>query len=325
MAVEWSKFYRIYQIDKHIRSNAYPSIASLSEKLEVSRRTIERDIFYMRIYLGAPIEYDRAKRGYCYSSKDFGLPSISLSEGEAVAVFLAQKVLSQYKGTPFEKPIQRAMAKILCVLPEEISVDFSLFDSAISFATGELRGDKEEVARMFEIITQAIKECRVLKMDYYTASRDKETSREVHPYHLRHWQNSWYLIGYCCVRDEIRIFAVDRIRRLEVIDDRYLRPSDFSVEEFLGGSLGIERGGKARVVIRFDEQQARFIREREWHPSQVVEELEDGGVTLTMDVQGLGEVKRWILGYGHHAEVLKPEWFREEIKREVELMGGRYG
>lgn len=325
LAVEWSKFSRIYEIDKRIRANSYPSVGKLSQEFEVSKRTIERDLSFMRDFFGAPLRYDPKRRGYYYAGGDFKLPPVSLTEGEAVAIFLAQKVLGHYKGTPYENQIKRAIEKILFLLPDQIVVDFGFFESAISFRIGELRGDEEKVAGEFEAITRAIKECRVIEMDYYTASRDEETSRRVHPYHLRYHGGCWYMIAFCCMRNEVRIFALDRIRRLEVTEDHFEKGSGFSIEEYLGGSMGIELGGEAHVVVRFDREQARFIRERVWHPSQVTEELEDGGLLLSMDVRGLGEVKRWILGYGRHAEVLKPEWLREEMAEEVKHMSRIYG
>ncbi|HHY39200.1 MAG TPA: WYL domain-containing protein [Clostridia bacterium] len=325
MAVEWSKFSRIYEIDKRIRANSYPGVRRLAQEFEVSKRTIERDLSFMRDFFGAPLRYDPKRRGYYYAGGDFKLPSVSLTEGEAVAIFLAQKTLRHYKGTPYENQIKRAIEKILFMLPDQIAVDFSFFEGAISLGIGELRGDEEKIAEEFEVIARAIKECRIIEMDYYTASRDEETSRRVHPYHLRYHAGCWYMIAFCCMRNEVRIFALDRIRRLEVTEDHFEKGSGFSIEEYLGGSMGIELGGEAHVVVRFDREQARFIRERVWHPSQVTEELEDGGLLLSMDVRGLGEVKRWILGYGRHAEVLKPEWLREEMAEEVKHMSRIYG
>ncbi|MBC7324085.1 MAG: WYL domain-containing protein, partial [Moorella sp. (in: Bacteria)] len=78
------------------------------------------------------------------------------------------------------------------------------------------------------------------------------------------------------------------------------------------------------VAIRFTAQQARWIRERQWHSSQTLEELPDGGLILRMHLSGLQEVKRWVFGFGSQAEVLAPPELRREIAREAAALGELY-
>ncbi len=86
-----------------------------------------------------------------------------------------------------------------------------------------------------------------------------------------------------------------------------------------------ERGGEAvDVVIRFAPQSARYVREKHWHDTQKIEEQDDGGLVLTFQTGGLGEVKRWVLQYGGDAEVVAPEQLREECKKEIQAMILRY-
>jgi predicted DNA-binding transcriptional regulator YafY len=121
------------------------------------------------------------------------------------------------------------------------------------------------------------------------------------------------------------MFALDRIRDLELTDQTFAIPEDFSVQEYLGDSLHLERGEPVEVAIKFDSYQARWIRERVWHSSQSIEELPDGSLMLRMVVGSLGEVKRWAMSFGSRAEVLEPERLREEIRREIERVGEVYG
>lgn len=121
------------------------------------------------------------------------------------------------------------------------------------------------------------------------------------------------------------MFALDRMERLEITERRFAPDPDFSIERYLGDSLSIERGSEpVEVKILFDRHQARWIGERRWHASQQLEKRQDGSVLLSMTVSGLGEVKRWVLGFGSHAEVLVPAELREEVKREIEGIGRRY-
>lgn len=317
--------YRIYQIHRLLRSHRYPDLKSLVQKFEVSERTILRDLNTMRYDFGAPIAYSRQRRGYYYSDEKFTLPTLHLTQGEAIAIFLGERLLSQYRGTPFELAIRSAFEKISALLPEEISLDFSEVERLISFDVEPLRGEEKQLAEAFNLLSQAAHERRTVEMTYFSQYRGEETERQVDPYHLRSSFGAWYLIGYCHMRAEVRMFALDRIRDLRLTDQIFAIPEDFSVEEYLGDSLHLERGQPVEVAIKFDPYQARWIRERVWHPSQSIEELPDGSLILRMVVGSLGEVKRWAMSFGARAEVLEPERLREDICREIERVGEVYG
>jgi predicted DNA-binding transcriptional regulator YafY len=318
-------FFRIYTIDKLIRSGIYPNVPQLAEKIEVKPRTIERDIEYMRDLLGAPIKYCYKNKGYYYEDADFCLPPVRLTEGELIALFLGQKLLSRCAGTPYEPQIRTAFSKVCSFLPEGISVDFGAFDRWISFDMEPLRGDEKKLLEDYRKVLAAIENKETLHINYYTASRGQSGWRSIDPYHLRYFHGAWYIIAYCHWRDEVRIFALDRVRKIKETGIQFRPRPDFSLREYLGECFGIERGDQPqRVVIRFDRQQARWVQERVWHPSQQVEHLPDGSLQLEFTVSGLGEVKRWILGFGRHARVIAPPALREEIAREIAAMGKQY-
>ncbi|NLY76137.1 MAG: WYL domain-containing protein, partial [Firmicutes bacterium] len=121
------------------------------------------------------------------------------------------------------------------------------------------------------------------------------------------------------------IFAVDRIRELEVLAEKFDYPADFNIEKYLEGVWGIMRGEPYPAAIKFDRFQARWIRERPLREKESLEETPDGGVIFRTEVSGLTEIKQWALSFGGHAEVLEPEELREEIRREVERMREIYG
>lgn len=318
-------YLRIYAIDRMIRDGAYPNVTSLAERFELSPRTIERDIESMRDFLGAPLEYSRKRKGYYYTSLDFNLPSLSLTEGELVAVFLWQKVLSHYRGTPFEEVVRQAFMKICLCLQEEVSVDLSFLEHAISFDVELERGEEKVILEIYRQVERALRERQSLSITYYTASRDECTERTVDPYHLRFHAGAWYLIAFCHLRGETRIFALDRVSQAKNTGRAFQVDPSFSLEAYLGDSFSIERGGEpVPVVVRFDAYQARWVRERRWHPSQEIEEMEDGSLVLRLKVAGLGEIKRWVMSFGSHAEVLEPLSLREEIIEEMYRMAGNY-
>ncbi|RJQ32053.1 MAG: WYL domain-containing transcriptional regulator [Peptococcaceae bacterium] len=323
-ALNRPRIHRIFFIHKQVKVGRYPNGPALAAELEVSIRTIQRDIAYIRDLMQAPLEYDRNKNGFYYTGP-FEMPPLTLTEGEQVALFLGQKLLRQCAGTPLEEPIRSAFEKICLYLPQGISVDLNLLEQIFSFDVQPLRGDEQRLAQVYRLLSQAIEKRNTVEMEYYTASRDDQTRRRVDPYHLRYYGGAWYLIAYCHLRREVRVFALDRIREAGLLEDNFEIEPGFNLESYFGSSLGIERGGPAEeVVVLFDSYQARWIQERKWHASQETELKPDGSLLLCLKVSGLSEVKRWLLSFGAHARVLEPPSLREEIRREAGAMMAVY-
>lgn len=312
------RFARIYYLDQQLRAGKYPNVPTLARELEVQSRTVERDLEHMRDRLGAPIAYDHQRKGFYYTSDSFRLPPLRLTEGEMVALFLGQKLLSQCAGTPLEAPVRSAFEKVCTLLPAGISVDFGTLEQAISFNVEPLRGDERQVAEIYHRLAGAIQDKTTVWIRYYSVTRNAFSERHVDPYHLRYFHGAWYLIAFCQWRKQVRVFAIDRIHELRETNETFTPRPDFSLQDFLGGSLGIEVGEHPQeVAIRFDSHQARWIRERQWHSSQTLDPQPDGSLILRLTVSGLGEVKRWVLSFGSHAEVLSPETLREEVSQEI--------
>lgn len=316
-------FWRLCEIHRLISQGTYPNCPELAKKLEVSLRTVERDIERLRDLFGAPVEYDRVRKGYYYTAP-FELPPMRFREGEAIAIFLGQKLLMQCKGTPFEDFVGQAMAKIRMFLPQSIEVNVEKVIDAVSFHSEPLRGEEMEVAERYQTLTRAIEEQKSVTTDYFSASRQAVTHRKIDPYHLRLVDGAWYCIGYCHERREVRTFALDRMMNLQMTDDSFEVPADFSVDEYLASSLTIERGEPRKVVIEFDQCEAPYIKGKRWHKSQVLEELPNGNLRMTLNVGGLGEVMRWVMSLGSKAWVVEPEDLRERVILELEAALEKY-
>lgn len=321
--VNLTGFWRLCEIHRLISERTYPTCPSLAARLEVNLRTIERDIARLRDLFAAPIEYDRGRQGYRYS-EPFELPPMKLTEGEAITVFLGQRLLVQCKGTPFEDLVRGTLAKIRMMLPQDVEVNLERVLRAVSFHAEPLRGEELEVANRYQMLTQAIQHRRTVVAEYYTASRQVLGQRRIDPYHLRFSDGAWYCIGYCHGRKEIRTFALDRMTSIEDTGEVFEVPADFSIEDYLAGSLAIERGKLRRVVIEFDRTEAPYILGRRWHHSQVLEELPDGGLRMSLHIGGIGEVMRWVMSLGRHAWVVEPEDLRQEIAAELAAAMGKY-
>jgi predicted DNA-binding transcriptional regulator YafY len=140
-------------------------------------------------------------------------------------------------------------------------------------------------------------------------------------------RGDWHVIAFDRLRGQVRNFAVSRIEKWKLIKvRRFTRDPDFSLESYLAQGFLAEHGdAPVEVVIWFDEYQARYIRERQLHSTQQIEEHADGSLTLRFQSGALDEVRRWVMGYGNHAEVLTPESLRAEVTAEAAAMVRRYG
>ena len=166
---------------------------------------------------------------------------------------------------------------------------------------------------------------KTLEIVYHTMSRKKESRRRVDPYRIWFFNGSFYMIGSCHMRGEVRIFALDRIKMLHETKDTFEVPEDFNLEQFMGLSFGVFKGEPVRVRIWFSPEVAGYIREKIWHESQEIHQQDDGSIIFEAEVAGTQEIKFWVMSWGSHALVLEPESLRDEIRAEAEAMYHRYG
>jgi len=304
-----------------IKSGVYPNRHRLAADIEVTTKTIQRDIDFMRDRMELPIEYDAGRGGYYFTAEVETFPMVELSEAELVAVFVAQKALGQYKGTPFEHPLRNAFEKLAGSLQGKVTLSWSDLDSSISFKNFDLMPVEMDV---FQSVSEAVRTSRELRFEYKKVNASRFEKRRLQPYHLACVLDQWYVFGHDQKRGAIRTFVLARMRHAHVTDVAFEKPKDFSISRHLQKSFGVFSGtGNHRVRLRFAPFAAQFIRERVWHPSQKVQELADGGIELGLELSSLVEVEPWILSWGEHVQVLQPKALLRSIeKRHRAALGG---
>ncbi|MDD2465845.1 MAG: WYL domain-containing protein [Desulfobulbus sp.] len=312
---------RLLFIDRQIREKRYPNCASLAHEWEVSPRTIRRDIDYLRFQLDAPLTYSPLKRGFFYTEEQYQLPAIQIRERDLFALFLADKLLAQYEGTPIYDSLQSVFAKIEDSLPDNISLspgsEQSLFTVIPPSATVIL---PEVLETVFSTLRSATRVCIV-----YRSPGAEPGERAIDPYHCIRYEGDWYILAYCHLRRAIRTFSLARILAATATKISFKRPENFDFQTLFASHFGIHWGrGSTEVRIRFQPGAAAYIRERQWHPSQSIEELGDGGLVLTMTVNHLLELKRWILSWGPAAQVVAPPHLVREIGENIRAMDKLY-
>ena len=314
---------RMLRIHQAVQSARYPNATTLAVELEVSTKSIHRDIEFMRDRLELPIEYDAKRNGYRYTQEVSSFPTLQITEGELFALLVAEKALQQYHGTTFEKPLLSAFRKMAASLPDTVSLNLADWEETISFRTSaEPILDLE----IFDALAKATAQHRQLLLTYRKPGCPETEPRVVDPYHFANINGEWFLFAYCHLRKDIRTFVPARILEAQATGKTFVRPQKFSLAKRLRDSFGVIAGqGEFEVAIRFDELAADYIREKRWHPSQQLIELADGVVELRLRLSSLVEVQRWILGWGGRAVALAPAELVESVKAAARTILGRTG
>ena len=311
---------RLLAIDEYIRSPIRYTAKVIAEKLSVAERTIRLDFAFLRDRFNAPLEFDQLK-GYYYTDQDWRLPSIPLTQGELFALTLGAKALEAYSGNAYEAELQSSIKQLAARLPEKVWVNLEkLVDKKINFRPGaELLNLDPDI---YQILHEAWKSSRQLWIRYYTAGRNEESERIVDPYYLDIYRGSNpYLVAFCHNRQAFREFRLDRIREYRILDQKFEPDPNFDWKKYSKNAFQVEKGDRLHeVVIDFAPRAAPYIREREWHPSQRIDEHSDGSLTLHLEVGGLQEVKRWVLGYGKDALAKSPPELVKLLREETEVM-----
>ena len=314
--------FRIMQIHERLKEGGYPNCQALSDDLEVSSKTVQRDIDFMRDQLQLPIEYDNVRHGYLYTREVKNLPAMALQEGEVIALLVAQRAAEQYRGTPFEKSLRNAFTRLIESLPSKSEISLKDLSEAVSFRPP---GPPAEDLECFQTLSNALMKSQEIEFRYRKPGEGAGATRRVQPYHLGCIGGIWYLIGLDLGRNALRTFALARIASPTNLNRRFTRPKDFSLDDMLSDSFSaFETHNAQQVRILLDPLAASLTSERKWHPSQKMTFRKDGSAELTMNVGLAPDLEAWIMGWGPRAKVLAPVPLRNRIATAMQRAAMQY-
>ena len=165
---------------------------------------------------------------------------------------------------------------------------------------------------------------KTCEVEYHSFSDDRVKKYSVDPLTFCEYNGGIYLFAVATKYDEIRLLAVERIKKLTVTNNTFEYPDDFDPDALLEEAFGLVYDDPIKVKIKFSADQARYIQERCWSKNQKIENQKDGSIILSMTTSGWFEVKKWLLSYGAEAELLEPADKRKEIKEEAKLLANLY-
>jgi len=316
---------RIFEIHAEIRKGELPNCSTLAAHLGVTRKTIQRDINFMRDGLGLPVVYCDDLHGYRYDGDVSDFPVFDLSEEELATLFFTRHALRGIRGTRLSDALGEAFAKLTQGMLGRVGFTWQDLDEAFS---RKVPDQDARTLRCFGQVAKAVLDQREIAFQYRKLGADEAERRKVRPLHLGEVEGGWYLIAHDLDRDALRTFALPRISRVTTGKTRFERPAGFDGEAYLRRSFGVWNvdGDETRHLVRVELRQyaARLAQERRWHPTQEVENLNAKGtrVEVRFEVGRLEEVVRWVLSFGRQAKVIAPPELVRLVRDEVRAMQG---
>ncbi|RBP38122.1 putative DNA-binding transcriptional regulator YafY [Roseimicrobium gellanilyticum] len=275
---------RILQIHGLLIAKRFPNCSTLAREIEVTPKTIQRDLNFMRDEMSLPLEYHEREHGYFYTTPVTEFPLLQLSRRDMLALFLARRALEPLHGTRLEKLLAESFEKIAEAATGTVSFRWTELDAAFSVkTTGVVAADLE----FFSTLLDAVLERREVTFDYLKLGATRPEQRKVRPYHIGRVEQGWYLTAYDLARRAERTFALPRMRHLTLLKTRFAPPADFDAAKHLAGGFGVwsyELEGRKQEMVRllFTGYAARVVAERQWHPSQEIVAKKDGSIEFRL-------------------------------------------
>jgi predicted DNA-binding transcriptional regulator YafY len=308
---------RLLDLDRRLKNNEYPNCTSFAVDWEISTKTAQRDIDFLRDRMGAPIEYDALHRGYYYTEPTFMLPAVQMNEGELAALLMGSKMLEAFQGTPMAEKLSAVFDKLSALLPDNITIRPDELFTRFSFTAPPAM---PVASNVWKKVVQGLENQRMLEISY--RNWRGEMTYRVSPVHLANLQGDWYLFVQFEGQDNFRQIALSRIQNSKLLSKKSKIEGVFDPKKELADTFSKFAGENEpfRVTVQFSPEVADSVLERQWHPKQEVKTLKDGRVEISFDAKGDIEIKRWVMAYGRYAKVKSPKWLKEQIMEEAKAM-----
>ncbi|MES9966799.1 MAG: WYL domain-containing transcriptional regulator [Sedimenticola sp.] len=318
------RFDRIFDLHKLLSASRLPVPRQrIEQELECSRATAKRIIEAMRLYLNAPIKYDRQRNGYFYDPEEgemFELPGVWFNASELFALLSVQQLLSEVHPGLLERQLAPLKERIDQLLKAQHAGG-----SGVERKIRILRAASRPAGPYFQPIAGALAQQKRLLIDHYNRGRDETMQREVSPLRLVHYRDNWYLDAWCHLRDGLRTFSLDAISATSPTGKAAKSVSDKRLDDHYSSAYGIFSGSAEQTaVLRFTPKRARWVAAEQWHPGQQGRWLDDGSFELSIPYSQTPELVADILSHGPEVEVVSPDSLRDEITRHLRSTLERY-
>lgn len=302
---------RVLTVLELLQAHQQLSGPELARRLEVSPRSVRQYISQLQD-LGIPVEASYGRHGGYRLRPGFKLPPLMFNEDEAVALTLGL-ILGRTIGLNVAAPaIEGALVKLERVLPDAIRERIQALQQ-ILVIDAETRYSAP-INGILGQLSQAAQQCQSVQLSYQTWN-GAATERVVDPYGLVHHGGRWFLAAFCHLRQDMRVFRIDRVSSVQSCQQIFHKTSDFDVLSFVIDSLARTPGTwQIEVLLK-----TSLSTVREWIPaSMALLEETDEGVIMRCAVQNLDWIAFFLVGLGCEIVVYKPQELHAAFARLAE-------
>jgi predicted DNA-binding transcriptional regulator YafY len=299
------------------------SLKELAEREGWHWRTVYRDRDALQA-AGFPIEEPSPGR---YKLADgWAVPNLPGVDPDEIAAFFALRALAEsWRSTALGKPLDRLWQKVTSAGGRQGTLVPSR--EAWFAVRSPLAVDYRIHAKVIGTLEQAVRERIVVACRYAALSTGETTARKIEPGEL-YWDpglESLYVIGWCRLRRDVRVFAIHRFLAATLGDERFAPRGEARSASALKHAFRVWRDANTETVrVRFSRAAAQEVRERTWHGGQRIDQEPGGTIVFTVEVAGTAEIIRWVMAFGGQAEVLEPAKLRDEIAARLRAGAERY-
>jgi predicted DNA-binding transcriptional regulator YafY len=312
-----SKYDRLLHVLNLLRARQGLKASDLARECEVSERTIYRDVIALSSG-NVPIYFDN---GYRLLSDAF-LPPLNFTFEDYLLLKMSLSSSVLMENSPLRKQAKSVLAKIEANLSPTLKKDIDKIEEPLKISI-KSNSDFSKISLIFKLIEQCVLNKKSLEIEYESLETGL-TQRQIDPYSLIFRGHAWYLVGFCHLRNQMRIFRLNRIKKVTILDKSFEIKPGFSLSTFFKDSWEIYQGEPGIVKIRFKGIGALVVESGQHHPSEKISKSKDGSLIYEVKVNGIEEISRWILGFGENAEVLEPKELRKRMRKTAENLSRMY-
>lgn len=287
----------------------------------VQKRQVYEDIKFMKDSRGfdAPIESFKEGRiaYYKYTETNYSINNQPLNEMEARQLKESLLTLSRFKGMPQFDWIEEITARL------EHSFNLKSDQKVISFEENPFLTGREYIGKLYNAIVNH----QVLKIQYLPFRKENEITFEIHPYHLKQYNNRWFLFGINSEEHKITNLPLDRIVSIAESNANFIPNTEIDFDEFFDEVIGVtipDNSNPEMVLLKIDKKLWPYIKTKPLHGSQKLKQEMDEFTILQLEVHLNYELEAMILSMGETIEVLGPKLLRNKLKERIEILNFKY-
>jgi predicted DNA-binding transcriptional regulator YafY len=227
------------------------------------------------------------------------------TRAEAGALLIAGKLVDKLTDSSVQKQFHLAANKIKAVLPMDEKDIIEKLDNSVEVLYTPVSERKGFSNNFISDIQQALATNKCLIIDYDSFySQEKTNNRKVDPLGLVYYSNTWHLIGFCKLRNDMRDFRVDRILNLKITTDCGSIKKNDELKKYFKKIW--EMGELTEVTVWFDNSIASSLASVKNYFGYVDEKVKGNGVEMNFAVNDYNYIARWLLSYSDKIKIIKP-------------------